>query len=90
MSAGGSFTIDEWCRHRRIGRWKLYSLWKTDRGPRFHFNGPRRLISAEADADWVREQETLAAAPEAQATIKQASARALARVYTGVARRARR
>ena len=75
-----SFTIDEWCRHRRVGKWKLYELWRQDRGPRFHLIGARRLISEEADADWVRQQEQLTESPEVGAAIKRAREKARAMV----------
>ena len=70
-----SFTIDEWCKHRRIGRWKLYEFWKQGRGPRFYMNGPRRLISDEADADWIKEQEAAAQTPAGLAALERATER---------------
>jgi hypothetical protein len=76
----GAFTVDEWCLHRRISRWKLYDMWKRNVGPRFYFNGSRRLISAEADSDWVREQEEQAVTPEAKAAIERARERARDRI----------
>ncbi len=68
-----SYTVEEWCRHRRVGKWKLYELWKQGRGPRFYMNGPRRIISDQADADWNRQEEERAQTPEALAAIGRAS-----------------
>ena len=53
----GSFTIDEWCRYRRISRPKLYLLWKEGKGPRRLRAGARVTISREADDEWRRERE---------------------------------
>jgi hypothetical protein len=55
-----SFTVEEWCKRRKISRASLYRLWREKRGPAFHYNGIRRLISEEADAEWVRQQEAAA------------------------------
>jgi hypothetical protein len=57
----GSMTVMEWCAHRRISRAMAYVLWQRGRGPRTHHVGAKRLISAEADADWLREREAEAA-----------------------------
>jgi hypothetical protein len=42
-------------------------------GPRFYMNGPRRIISDEADADWIRQQEAAAQTPDALAAIARAA-----------------
>ena len=56
---GASFTIDEWCAHRRISRSAYYSMLAAGTAPRVHRVGkaghPR--ISAEADAAWLAKQE---------------------------------
>jgi hypothetical protein len=61
----GSYTIQEWCEHRRVSRAMLYKLFQQGRGPRTHNVGTKRLISSEADAAWVREREAEAAAEAA-------------------------
>lgn len=53
----GSMTVAEWCAHRRLSRSMLYKLWAEGRGPAAYRVGSRRLISAEADAAWLRERE---------------------------------
>ena len=58
-----SFTIDEWCAHRRISRGLLYKLWKQGQGPNWHYVAARRLISGEADAAWLAEREARPARP---------------------------
>jgi hypothetical protein len=61
----GSFTVGEWCEHRRLSRGMFYKLSKLGLAPKTHTVGTKRLISAEADRAWVRareaEQETAAA-----------------------------
>ena len=61
----GSFTIEEWCRHRRISRAKLYQLWQAGKGPRRLRVGTRVTITREADDDWRREREAESRQPEA-------------------------
>jgi hypothetical protein len=78
--SGGSFSVDQWCQYRGVSRWKVYQMWQAGSGPRYYFNGPRRLISAEADIEWVRAQEALAETPEAKAAIERAAERARAMV----------
>jgi len=58
---GGSFTILEWCAYRRISRAMFYKLAAAGDAPRTHRAGNKRLISAEADADWLRDREEAAA-----------------------------
>jgi hypothetical protein len=57
LARNGSMTVDEWCRHRRVSRSMVYKLWEQGRGPKWHYVGAKRLISAEADAAWLRERE---------------------------------
>lgn len=51
------FTVAEFCEAHRISRTRLYALWSQGYGPRFLKNGARRLITAEAAADWRRDME---------------------------------
>ena len=53
----GSFTIGEWCEHRRISRAMFYELDKVGMAPKTHNVGVKRLISDEADIAWVRARE---------------------------------
>jgi hypothetical protein len=54
---GKSFTIDEWCEHRRVSRPMFYKLKKLGKAPRLHNAGAKPLISPDADADWIRARE---------------------------------
>lgn len=53
----GSFTIREWCDHRRLSMAMFYKLDQQGLAPRTHYAGAKRLISDEADIDWVRARE---------------------------------
>ena len=53
----GSFTLDEWCRYRRISRAMFYKLDQQNLAPATYYVGAKRLISDEADADWLRARE---------------------------------
>jgi len=53
----GSFTIGEWCEHRRVSRSMFYKLEHQGQAPRTHYVGTKRLISDEADAAWLRDRE---------------------------------
>jgi hypothetical protein len=55
------FTVGEFCDAHRICRTRLYAFWNQGRGPRYFLNGARRLISAEAAAEWRRQMEIEAA-----------------------------
>ena len=57
-----SYTIQEWCDRRRISRAMFYVLDAKGLAPRSHYAGARRLISDEADAEWVQAREAEAAA----------------------------
>jgi hypothetical protein len=57
----GAFTIAEYCEHERISRAKLYQEWAEGRGPRCYYRGSKRLISAEAAAEYRHELEREAA-----------------------------
>jgi hypothetical protein len=56
----GSMTVTEWCSHRRVSRAMAYKLWAQGKGPKFYNIGSRRYVSAEADAQWLREVESAA------------------------------
>jgi len=56
-----AFTVDQFCRRNSISRAFLYLLWQRGQGPRYMQLGTRRLISAEAAADWRREREATTA-----------------------------
>ena len=76
----GSFSVSEWCQHRRVSKWRLYDMWKSGDGPRFHLVGTRRLISSDADAEWLARQERLTETNEAKAALEKASVRGRALV----------
>jgi hypothetical protein len=56
----GSFSLDEFAARHGIARATLYLLWRRGEGPRFFHCGSRRLISVEADREWVRAREQAA------------------------------
>ena len=58
-----SFTVKEWCEFRRISPAMFYKLDAQGLAPKSHYAGVRRLISDEADRDWLaaRENENTAA-----------------------------
>jgi hypothetical protein len=56
-----SFTIDEWCAHRRVCRAMFYKLAAQGKAPKTHHAGRKRLISPAADAAWLAEREAEAA-----------------------------
>ena len=57
-----SLTIAEFCAAEKIGRSKLYQLWREGRGPRFFLVGTHRRISHEARTEWRHQMENEAAA----------------------------
>ena len=56
-----AYSIDEFCEDHGICRATLYNLWSRGEGPRFFHIGRRRLITAEAAADYRRDLEARAA-----------------------------
>ena len=52
-----AFGVRQFCQRHDISTGYLYSEWRQGRGPRYMQLGDRRLISAEAGADWRRERE---------------------------------
>jgi hypothetical protein len=53
----GSFTLTEWCEHRRISPGMFYKLAQQGLAPRTYYVGNRRHVSGEADAEWLRARE---------------------------------
>jgi hypothetical protein len=53
-----AYTIAEFCEAHRISKGHFYNLKKLARGPRVMDLGGRKVISAEAAADWRRERES--------------------------------
>ena len=53
----GSFTIPEWCKHRRISVSMFYKLRKQGKAPRTLPIGRHRTITAESDAAWAQERQ---------------------------------
>lgn len=56
-----SFTIPQWCAHRKVSRSMFYKLRGVGKAPRTHSVGTRQLISTEADAEWLCEREAASA-----------------------------
>jgi hypothetical protein len=57
-----SFTVSEWCQHRRVSRAMLYKLMAQGLAPATYNVGNRRYVSPEADAAWLASREAEAAA----------------------------
>ena len=57
-----SLTINEWCALRRVSRSMFYQLDKQGLAPRTHNAGVKRLISPQADANWLAQREAETAA----------------------------
>ena len=55
-----AFTVKEFCAAHRISVSYYYELKKLGRAPREIMLGTRRIISAEAAAEWRRRMEALA------------------------------
>jgi hypothetical protein len=52
-----AYSVTEFCRRHNISTPFLYLLWRRGEGPAFMQVGDRRLVSAEAAADWRRSRE---------------------------------
>lgn len=52
-----SFTIPEWCAHRKVSRSMFYKLKSQGKAPKTHGVGVKQLISPHADAEWLRQRE---------------------------------
>jgi hypothetical protein len=61
---GGSFTIAEWCKHRRVSISMYYKLRAQGKAPATLPLGRHQTITAEADAAWARERQAEANAEE--------------------------
>jgi hypothetical protein len=59
-----SFTVPEWCEHRKISRSMFYKHQAAGKGPRTYNVGTAVRISPEADAEWLREREAESARRE--------------------------
>ena len=59
---GGSFSIAEWCRHRRLSVSMFYKLDAMGKAPATKRLGRRRTITQEADEAWARADESASAA----------------------------
>lgn len=57
---GGSFTIPEWCEHRRVSISMYYKLKAQGKAPETLPIGRHRTITAEADAAWARQRQAQA------------------------------
>jgi hypothetical protein len=55
--SGGSFTIPEWCNHRRISVSMFYKLKAQGKAPSTLPIGRHQTITVEADAAWARERQ---------------------------------
>jgi hypothetical protein len=53
----GSFTLREWCDHRRVSMAMFYKLRGMGLAPKTHRAGSKNLISDQADLEWVRARE---------------------------------
>jgi len=58
-----SYTVGEFCIAERIGKVRLYEEWKDGVGPRFYWNGNRRIIPHSARLEY---QQRKMAEAEAQ------------------------
>jgi hypothetical protein len=52
-----SFTLNEWCDHRRVSRSMFYKLQKLGSAPDSYLVGNGRYITAEADEAWLAERQ---------------------------------
>ena len=52
-----SFTIPEWCAHRKVSRSMFYKLESQGLAPTTYNVGTSRRISPDADAAWLRQRE---------------------------------
>ena len=58
-------TVQEFCSDNSISRSMLYNLWGQGIGPRFLRVGAKKLITAEAGADWRAAREAASNTPAA-------------------------
>jgi hypothetical protein len=62
----GSYTITEWCQHRRLSKAMYYKLKQSKKTPRTYDVGASKRISSEADLEWLRRMEAESAQREAE------------------------
>jgi hypothetical protein len=55
-----SFSLIEWCEHRRVSRSMYYKLRDQGLAPRVHRVGDKVLVSPDADREWLAEREAAA------------------------------
>ena len=60
-----SFTLREWLAFRKVSRSTYYKMLAAGTAPRSFRVGNRHRISAEADAEWVRQREAVSREPVA-------------------------
>lgn len=65
-----SMTVDVFCERNSLGRTKFYQLLNTGRGPRLMDVGGMNCISVEAERDWRKQCEEVAATAPASKRIK--------------------
>jgi hypothetical protein len=53
----GSFTLREWCDHRRKSMAMFYKIAGQGLAPKTYYVGSRQFVSEEADQAWARERE---------------------------------
>jgi hypothetical protein len=58
MNQAAAYGVMPFCEAHDISRAMLYKLWKQGKGPKYIAVGRRRLITAEAAAEWRRRMET--------------------------------
>ena len=63
-----AFTILEFCRRNAISRAFFYKMSKAGQGPQDMKIGSHSRISAEAECDWKREREAVAATKQNRPT----------------------
>jgi hypothetical protein len=61
---GGADNLNGLCRKHKISRTKYYDLDQKGLGPRYFLVGNQRRFSHEAQAEWRRKMEAMAAAAE--------------------------
>jgi len=52
-----TYTVNQFYAAHNVCRSQLYEYWQQGRGPRFFWNGTRRIITVEAAAAWRRDRE---------------------------------
>jgi len=55
-----SYSVDEFCIAERIGKVRLYEEWKDGVGPRYYWNGNRRIIPHSARLEYQQRKMAVA------------------------------